>query len=186
MSDLPTRRIGELEVSSLGLGAMGMSFAYGATDRGEALATLNEALDRGVTLIDTAEMYGNGHNEELIGEVLATRRNELAIATKFGLTTDPETGLPAGNDGSPANVRKAVDGSLERLGIDTIDLYYLHRVDPEVPIEETVGAMAELVEAGKVRELGLSEASADTLRRAMAVHPIAALQSEWSIFSRDI
>ncbi|UYM07489.1 aldo/keto reductase [Solicola gregarius] len=182
----PTRRIGELEVSALGLGCMGMSFAYGATDRAESLATINRALDAGVRFLDTAEMYGNGHNEELLREVLATRRDDAVVATKFGIRTDPETSMPAGNDGSPENARRAVDGSLSRLGIDTIDLYYLHRVDPDVPIEETVGAMGELVAAGKVRALGLSEASAETLRRASAVHPIAALQSEWSVFSRDI
>lgn len=184
--EFPTRRIADLEVSALGLGCMGMSFAYGATDRTESLATLNRALDSGVNFLDTAEMYGNGHNEELVAEVLANRRDEVVVATKFGIVTDPDTSMPVGTDGSPANVRKAVDGSLSRLGIDTIDLYYLHRVDPDVPIEESVGAMAELVRDGKVRRLGLSEASADSLRRAAAVHPIAALQSEWSIFSRDI
>lgn len=182
----PSRHIGDLEVSALGLGLMGMSFAYGSTDRAESLATINRALDAGVRLLDTAEMYGNGHNEELLAEVLADRRDDVVVATKFGIKTDPETSMPVGNDGSPANVRRAIEGSLSRLGIDTIDLYYLHRVDPEVPIEETVGAMADLVTAGKVRALGLSEASAETLRRASAVHPIAALQSEWSVFSRDI
>ena len=188
MSDdtFPTRRIGSLEVSALGLGLMGMSFAYGATDKAESLATINRALDSGVRFLDTAEMYGNGHNEELLGEVLATRRDDVVVATKFGIVTDPETSLPVGTNGSPENVRRAVDGSLRRLGIDTIDLYYLHRIDPDVPIEESVGAMADLVSAGKVRELGLSEASATTLRRASAVHRIAALQSEWSVFSRDI
>lgn len=183
---LPTRHLGELEVSALGLGCMGMSFAYGAPDRDESLATLHQAIDSGVTLLDTADMYGTGHNEELLAEVLRTRRDEVQIATKFGIRTDPDTGMPIGQDGSPAYAATAVDASLRRLGVDTIDLYYLHRVDPRVPIEETVGAMATMVGEGKVRQIGLSEASADTLRRAHAVHPISAVQSEWSIFSRDI
>jgi aryl-alcohol dehydrogenase-like predicted oxidoreductase len=182
---LPTRALGPLPVSALGLGCMGMSFAYGTPDRGEAIATLHRALDLGVTFLDTADMYGGGDNEELLAEVLADRRDEVVLATKFGILTG-EDGYPRGVDGSPAYVRRACDASLRRLGVDHIDLYYLHRPDPQVPIEETVGAMAELVAAGKVRHLGLSESSAETIRRAAAVHPIAAVQSEWSVFSRDI
>ncbi|WGW11370.1 aldo/keto reductase [Saxibacter everestensis] len=185
-ASIPNRRIGELSVSAIGLGCMGMSLAYGPADRGESLATLNHALDQGVNFFDTSDMYGNGHNERLLAEVLATRRHEVVLATKFGIVTDPETSLPQGNNGSAQYARKAVDESLSRLGVDVIDLYYLHRVDPAVPIEESVGAMADMVEAGKVRHLGLSEASAESLRRASAIHPIAALQTEWSIFSRDI
>jgi aryl-alcohol dehydrogenase-like predicted oxidoreductase len=172
-------------VSALGLGCMGMSYAYGTPDRGEAVATLNRALDLGVTFLDTADVYGRGANEELLVTVLADRRDEVTLATKFGILTG-EDGYPNGVDGSPAHARRACDASLRRLGVDHIDLYYLHRPDPEVPIEETVGAMAELVAAGKVGHLGLSESSADTIRRAAAVHPIAAVQSEWSVFSRDI
>ncbi|AKU14628.1 aldo/keto reductase [Luteipulveratus mongoliensis] len=186
-TQIPRRSIGDLEVSALGLGCMGMSFAYGEADRDEALATLNRALDLGVNLLDTADMYGNGHNEQLLAEVLRTRRDEVVLATKFGILTDPETSMPNGQvDGSAAYARKAVDASLSRLGVDQIDLYYLHRPDPQVPIEESVGAMAQMVDAGKVRQIGLSEASAETLRRANAVHQIAAVQTEWSIFSRDI
>lgn len=190
MPSFPHRRIGSLTVSALGLGCMSMSNAYGnaygPADREESRATINAALDAGVNFLDTAELYGDGHNESLVGEVVQRRRDEVVLATKFGITPDPVTAMPAGLDGSPDNARRAIDGSLRRLGVDVIDLYYLHRVDPQVPIEESVGAMAELVEAGKVRELGLSEASAETLRRAVAVHPIAALQSEWSLFSRDL
>jgi aryl-alcohol dehydrogenase-like predicted oxidoreductase len=182
---LPTRALGPLSVSALGLGCMGMSFAYGTADRGESVATLHRALDLGVTFLDTADMYGGGDNEELLATVLADRRDEVTLATKFGILTG-EDGYPNGVDGSPAYVRQACDASLRRLGVDHIDLYYLHRPDPQVPIEETVGAMAELVAAGKVRHLGLSESSAETIRRAAAVHPIAALQTEWSVFSRDI
>jgi aryl-alcohol dehydrogenase-like predicted oxidoreductase len=182
---LPARGVGELTVSALGLGCMGMSFAYGKPDRAEALATLHRALDLGVTFLDTADMYGGGANEELLADVLADRRDEVVLATKFGILTG-EDGFPNGVDGSPAYIRRACDASLRRLGVDQIDLYYLHRPDPQVPIEDTVGAMAELVAAGKVRHLGLSECSAETIRRAAAVHPIAALQTEWSIFSRDI
>ncbi len=182
---LPTRALGPLSVSALGLGCMGMSFAYGTPDRGEAVATLHRALDLGVTFLDTADMYGRGDNEELLATVLADRRDEVTLATKFGILTG-EDGYPSGVDGSPAYARRACDASLRRLGVDHIDLYYLHRPDPEVPIEDTVGAMAELVAAGKVRHLGLSESSAETIRRAAAVHPITAVQSEWSVFSRDI
>jgi aryl-alcohol dehydrogenase-like predicted oxidoreductase len=182
---LPTRALGPLSVSALGLGCMGMSFAYGSADPGEATATLHRAIDLGVTFLDTADMYGGGANEELLATVLADRRDEVTLATKFGILTG-EDGYPSGVDGSPAHARRACDASLTRLGVDHIDLYYLHRPDPEVPIEDTVGAMAELVAAGKVRHIGLSESSADTIRRAAAVHPIAAVQSEWSVFSRDI
>lgn len=181
------RRVGDLEVSALGLGCMGMSFAYGTADDTESIATLHHALDIGVNLLDTADMYGRGDNERLLSTVLADRRDEVVLATKFGILVDPDTGYPTGKvDGSPSYVHAAVDASLRRLGIDVIDLYYLHRIDPDVPVEETVGAMAQLVAAGKVRAIGLSEASAENLRRAASVHPIAALQSEWSIFSRDI
>jgi len=171
-------------VSALGLGCMGMSEFYGATDEAEALATLDLALERGVTLLDTADAYGPYHNEELLGRALRGRHERVFLATKFGLvrSDDPNT---RGVNGRPDYVRQAVDGSLHRLGVEQLDLYYQHRVDPEVPIEETVGAMAELVRAGKVRYLGLSEASSETLRRAHRIHPIAALQSEFSLWSRD-
>jgi aryl-alcohol dehydrogenase-like predicted oxidoreductase len=185
---LPTRALGRtgLTVSAQGLGCMGMSFAYGAPDADESLATIARAVDLGVTLFDTADMYGFGHNEELVGKALAPHRDEVVIATKFGINLDPNEPFGRGVRGDAAYVRQACDASLGRLGTDHIDLYYQHRPDVNVPIEETVGAMAELVAAGKVRHLGLSEASADTVRRAAAVHPIAALQTEWSIFSRDI
>lgn len=182
-----TRRLGsELTVPPLGLGCMGMSYAYGAPDRAEALATLDRSLELGINFLDTADIYGAGHNEQLLGEFLAGRRHEVVLATKFGILLDLEARRPNGVDGSPAHVRESIDGSLQRLGTDHVDLYYLHRPDPSVPVEETVGAMAELVTAGKALYLGLSEASADTIRRAAAVHPIAAVQSEWSIFSRDL
>jgi aryl-alcohol dehydrogenase-like predicted oxidoreductase len=165
---------------------MGMSFAYGAPDADESVATIARALELGVTFFDTADMYGFGHNEELVGKALAPHRDEVVLATKFGIYLNPDDPSGRGVRGDAEYVRQACDASLGRLGTDHIDLYYQHRPDVTVPIEETVGAMAELVEAGKVRHLGLSEASADTIRRAAAVHPIAALQSEWSIFSRDI
>lgn len=183
---LPHRHIGTLRVSALGLGCMGMTLAYGRGDRRRSLTTLHHALDRGVNLLDTADMYGRGRNERLLSEVLAHRRAEVVIATKVGIITQRVTGLPRGVDGSPAYIRNATDASLRRLGVAEIDLLYLHRVDPTVPIEDAIGAMADLVGVGKVREIGLSEASGSTLRRAAVVHPIAALQSEWSIFSRDI
>jgi aryl-alcohol dehydrogenase-like predicted oxidoreductase len=173
------------EVSRLGLGCMGMSFAYGAADDNESVATLHRALDLGITFLDTADLYGFGANEELVGATIADRRDEVFLATKFGITGDPLNSA-AGVNGSPEYVRSAIDASLQRLGVDHVDLYYQHRMDPGVPVEETVGAMASLVEAGKVRYLGLSEASAETIRRANAVHPITAVQSEWSLFSRDI
>ncbi|WP_218841183.1 aldo/keto reductase [Nocardia amikacinitolerans] len=178
------RHLGELAVSAQGLGCMGMSHAYGAADDDESIATLHRALDLGVTLLDTADFYGSGHNEELIGRAIAGRRDEAVLATKFGFAN--RLGEPTSIRGDAAYVRQACDASLRRLGVDHIDLYYQHRVDPQVPIEETVGAMAELVRAGKVRHLGLSEASASTIRRAHAVHPIAALQSEWSLWTRDL
>lgn len=184
MSD---RRLGPLPVPSLGLGAMGLNWAYGPADRDESIATVRRALDLGVTFLDTADVYAGGENERLVGEAIAGRREEVTLATKFGIQTDPATGYPNGQvDGSPEYVRRSIDASLARLGVDHVDLYYLHRPDPATPVEDTVGAMAELVTAGKVRHLGLSEASARTVHRAAAVAPIAALQSEWSLFSRDI
>ncbi|MEV4428613.1 aldo/keto reductase [Streptomyces sp. R-07] len=184
MTDLPTRHLGALAVSAQGLGCMGMSHGYGASDDAQSLATLRHALDLGVTLLDTADFYGAGHNEELIGRAVAGRRDEVVLATKFGFAN--RLGEPTEVRGDAAYVRQACEASLRRLGVDHIDLYYQHRVDPRVPIEETVGAMAELVQAGKVRHLGLSEAGPDTVRRAHAVHPIAALQSEWSLWTRDL
>ncbi|MGW2100556.1 aldo/keto reductase [Streptomyces olivaceoviridis] len=184
MTDIPTRYLGELAVSAQGLGCMGMSHGYGASDDAQSIATLHHALDLGVTLLDTADFYGAGHNEELIGRAIAGRRDEVVLATKFGFAN--RLGEPTLIRGDAAYVRQACDASLRRLGVDHIDLYYQHRVDPRVPIEETVGAMAELVRAGKVRYLGLSEAGAETIRRAHAVHPISALQSEWSLWTRDL
>ena len=185
---VPPRTLGSsgLTVSAQGLGCMGMSFAYGAPDATEARATIRRALELGVTLLDTADIYGLGHNEELVGEAVAGRRDEVVVATKFGISLDANNPEARGVRGDPEYVRRACDASLGRLGLDHIDLYYQHRPDSEVPIEETVGAMGELVAAGKVRHLGLSEASADTVRRAAATHSIAALQSEWSLFSRDV
>lgn len=176
---LPTRRLGPdgLAVSALGYGAMGLSGVYGAADDAESLRLLHQLLDHGVNFIDTADVYGNGHNERLISDLLAERRAEVVLATKFGAQ---DTGL-----GRPEYVRQSIDASLARLGTDHVDLYYLHRLDPTTPIEETVGAMAELVDAGKVRHLGLSEVSSTTLRRAHAVHPITAVQQEYSLFTRD-
>ncbi|MFD7972667.1 aldo/keto reductase [Streptomyces clavifer] len=174
---------GGLRVPVQGFGAMGMSAYYGARDEAEAVATLNRAVDLGVTFIDTAEAYGPFENEKLIARALGHRRSEITLATKFAMDFDAE-GTPL--DGSAGHVRRAVERSLRHLDTDTIDLYYLHRVDPAVPIEETVGAMAELVRSGKVRHIGLSEASAATIRRAHAVHPVTAVQSELSLFSRDL
>ena len=176
------------EVSAIGIGCMPMiaggNISYGAADEGESIATIHEAIDLGVTFFDTAEMYGPFSNEELVGRAIDGKRDGLVIATKFAMKWNGDQ--MAGLDGSPANARRAVEGSLQRLGIDTIDLFYQHRVDPNVPIEETVGGMAELVKEGKVRHLGLSEAGPDTLRRAVATHPIAALQSEYSLWERDV
>ncbi len=171
------------EVSAVGLGCMGMSAFYGGADEAQSIAVIHRALDLGVTLFDTAEMYGPHTNEVLLGKALKDRRDEAFIATKFGINRQPDGS--AITDGSPANVRRAVEGSLSRLGVDHIDLYYQHRIDPNTPIEETVGAMAELVKEGKVRFLGLSEAAPATLRRAHAQHPITALQTEYSLWSRD-
>ncbi|TDU80170.1 aldo/keto reductase [Streptomyces sp. KS 21] len=184
MTDVTTRHLGNLAVSAQGLGCMGMSHGYGASDDTQSVATLHHALDLGVTFLDTADFYGAGHNEELIGRAVAGRRDEVVLATKFGFAS--RLGEPVRVRGDAAYVRQACEASLRRLGVDHIDLYYQHRVDPQVPIEETVGAMAELVQAGKVRHLGLSEAGAATVRRAHAVHPITALQSEWSLWTRDL
>jgi aryl-alcohol dehydrogenase-like predicted oxidoreductase len=179
-------KLGDLDVSRIGLGAMGMShgFTGAGSDDAESIRTIHRAIDLGVTFIDTAEIYGPYTNEELVGQALKDRRDEVVLATKFGLVS--HAGGGAWNpDSSPANVRTAVEGSLRRLGTDRIDLYYQHRVDPNTPIEDTVGALAELVTEGKIRHLGLSEAGIDTIRRAHAVHPITALQSEYSLWTRD-
>ena len=183
---METRRLGTrgLEVSALGLGCMGMSEFYGTTDEAEAIATIHRALELGITFLDTADVYGMGANERLVGKAIQGRRDEFVVATKFGNVRGPK-GEPLGISGKPDHVRAACEASLERLGVETIDLYYQHRVDLETPIEETVGAMAELVQEGKVRHLGLSEASAATIRRAHAVHPITALQTEYSLWTRD-
>jgi len=183
----PRRTLGRqgLSVSAIGLGCMGMSDFYGPSDEADNLAVLEHAIDIGVNFLDTADMYGVGRNEILLSKVLRTRRNEVVLATKFGNVRAPN-GESLGIDGRPEYVAAACDASLKRLGVDHIDLYYQHRVDPKVPIEDTVGAMARLVEAGKVRHLGLSEASGATVRRAAAVHAIAALQSEYSLWTRDI
>ncbi len=178
-----TRTLGGLEVSAVGLGAMGLSGTYGAADDDESIVTIHRALDLGMTFIDTADVYGEGHNERLVGRAIASRRDEVVLATKFGFVGSPTSDSPP-IDGSPAHVHEAIDASLRHLGVDHVDLYYLHRVDPDVPIEDTVGAMSELVAAGKVRHLGLSEVGPATLRRAHAVHPIAAVQSEYAMWTR--
>ena len=181
---MQTRKLAQLEVSALGLGCMGMSEFYGTADEGEAIATIHRAVELGVTFLDTADMYGPFTNEQLVGRAIADRRDQVVLATKFGNERNPD-GSWIGINGSPDYVRRACDASLERLGVDHIDLYYQHRVDLDTPIEETVGAMKELVAAGKVKHLGLSEAAPATIRRANAVHPITALQTEYSLWERD-
>jgi aryl-alcohol dehydrogenase-like predicted oxidoreductase len=175
-----------LTVSAEGLGCMGMSEFYGTIDEAEAIATIHHALDLGVTLLDTADIYGPHTNEQLVGQAIAERRDEVVLATKFGIVRDPENPAARGVNGRPDYVLSSCDASLRRLRVEHIDLYYQHRVDPDVPIEETVGAMAELIDAGKVRFLGLSEAGPETIRRAHEVHPISAVQTEYSLWSRDV
>jgi len=184
---MQTRKLGRqgLKVSPIGLGCMGMSEFYGAGNEEESIRTIHRALDRGVNFIDTADMYGTGHNETLMGRALKGRRSQAVLATKFGILRGKD-GSFQGVDGKPAYVKSACDASLKRLGVDEIDLYYQHRVDPGTPIEDTVGAMAELVKAGKVRYIGLSEAAPQTIRRAQDVHPISALQTEYSLWTRDV
>jgi len=182
---MQARALGKLPVSAMGLGCMGMSEFYGPADEAEAIATIHRALDLGVTLLDTADMYGPYTNEELVGRAIRGRRNQVVLATKCGIVRDPNDRALRGINGRPEYIRSACDGSLRRLGVDHVDLYQLHRVDPQVPIEESVGAMAELVRAGKTRFIGLSEAGPETLRRAHATHPITSLQTEYSLWSRD-
>ena len=180
------RRLGKqgLTVSAMGLGCMGMSDAYGPADEAESVATIHRSLELGINLLDTSDAYGPFTNEELVGKAIRDRRDAVRVATKFGFVRDSDKSWQ-GIDGRPEHVREACDGSLRRLGIDHIDIYYQHRVDPKVPIEETVGAMAELVRQGRVRYLGLCEAAPATIHRAHAVHPISALQTEYSLWSRD-
>jgi aryl-alcohol dehydrogenase-like predicted oxidoreductase len=176
---------GGLPVSEIGLGCMGMSEFYGTTDEAQSIATIHRALDLGVTFLDTADMYGPFTNEKLVGRAVAGRRDEVVLATKFGNERD-ENGNRLGVNGRPEYVRTAIDASLQRLGVDHVDLYYQHRVDRSTPVEETWGALSELVQAGKVRHLGISEAAPETIRRAHAVHPVTALQTEWSLWTRDV
>ena len=185
---IATRTLGTqgLHVSELGLGCMGMTFAYGTGDRDESIATIHRALELGVTFLDTADVYGPHTNEELVGDAIKDRRDEVILATKFGISRDTHDPTKRAINGHPEYVRSACDASLRRLRVDHIDLYYQHRVDRTVPIEDTVGAMAELVQAGKVRYLGLSEPGIETVRRAHATHPISALQNEWSLWSREL
>lgn len=182
----PTRRLGTLEVPALGLGCMGMSEFYGARDDAESIATIHRALELGITLLDTADMYGPFINEELVGRAIKGRREQVILATKCGIVRDPKNPGQRGINGTPEYIRSSCESSLKRLGVEVIDLYQLHRVDAKTPIEESVGAMAALVKEGKVRFIGLSEAAPKTLERAHAVHPIASVQSEYSLWSRDV
>src|SRR5277367_6457543 len=184
---MESRRLGNsgLTVCAVGLGCMGMSEFYGARDDNESVATIHRAQELGINFLDTADVYGPFLNEELVGKAIRGRREQVVLATKFGIVRDPKNPNVRGVSGKPEYVRQSCEGSLRRLGVDTIDLYYQHRVDPDTPIEETVGAMAQLVKQGKVHHLGLSEASPKTLRRAVKVHPIAALQTEYSLWTRD-
>lgn len=179
------REIGGMAVGAIGLGCMGMSWAYGSAEEADGIAVIHRALERGATLIDTSDVYGPFENEELVGRALAGRRDEAVLATKCGLVVEDRATLKIGRDGSPEHIASAIDGSLRRLGVEHIDLWYLHRVDPDVPVEESIGAMGEQVAAGKVRALGLSEVDVPTIERAMAVHPVAAVQSELSLWTRD-